>query len=211
MATTTFPRGAGAMPRMATPPRFPGALQSWGQSGKGQYRSMQNMGRMWTEIYGPLDTANPNVRALLAALNQSLREGTLWSVQHPYWQVRKGVGGGTPLINGGGQSGSAIVVDGAPVNTTAWLRAGDLLVIAGGAVVYDVVADVNTDASGGASIPINPPIFVGREPIDGTAVTIDPTAITFTAHLVAISDYPDMDNSRFLQAGLTLTWREQPQ
>lgn len=205
-----FPRAAGALPRLASPPRFPGALQSWSQSGKGQTRAVQNMGRVWTETYPVLNTENPSVRALIQAINQSLREGTVWDVQHPYWHVRKGAGGGTPLVNGASQTGSSLIVDGASANITNWLRQGDLIKVTGCAVVFDVSADVNTNGSGQATIPISPPIFVGQSPLDNASVEINPASIFFKAIITQVSDLPDMDTTKYINAGMMLTWREQP-
>lgn len=207
----TFPRGVKAVPRLASIPRFPGGLQSWGEAGKGQFRAVQNMGRVWSETFPVLDTSIPAVRALLESINRSIREHVVWDVQHIYWQVRKGAGGGTPLVNGASQSGSNLIVDGASNSITNWLRQGDLIQVAGGAVVFDVTADVSTNGSGQATIPISPPIFTGQSPADNAAVTIDPTAIFFKAVIVDVSEFPDIDVTRYIDAGLTLTWREQPQ
>lgn len=173
-------------------------------------RAVGNMGRTWTEIYPLLDTANPSVRALLQALNQALREGTLWDVAHVYWQVRKGLGGGSPLVNGANQSGSSLIIDGASNSITNWLRQGDLIQVTGCPVVLDVAGDVNTNGSGQATIPISPPIFVGQSPADNAVVQITPGSILFKAVIVDVSDFPSMDTTRFIDAGLTLTWREQP-
>lgn len=347
-----FPRATGAKPRLATVPRFPSALSSWGESGKGQFRSVQNMGRTWDEIYPLLDASNANVRALLEAINRSMREGVLWDVQHPYWHARKGVGGGSPVVgsqphqvwqfdssatgyvdetadanssgandwalfpagagdadaalvgfpvkfgrlsvnvgtagvgtytvvweywngsawtalsgvtdgtgafktagtnnvtftipsnwalssvNGSAQLyyvrakrdsgtvttdplgtqcwvrdkvfGSSLVIEGASVSTSSWLKQGDIIKVAGGAVVLDVTADVATDAAGRAVVPISPPIFTGQTPADGAVVTIDPSAIYFKAYLVGVSEFPQMDSTQFISPGLTLTFREQP-
>src|SRR5882672_12470539 len=95
-----FPRAAGAYPRLATPPLFPGGLQSWGQAGKGQLRAVQAMGRTWDEVFPVLDGGRQSVRALIEAINRSRREGIFWDVQHPYWHSRFGLGGGSPLVNG---------------------------------------------------------------------------------------------------------------
>lgn len=206
-----FPRTAGAIPRLATPPRFPMGLQGWGQSGKGQFRAVQTMGRVWEEIYPLLNLENPSVRALLAAINQSLREGTVWDVAHPYWHVRKGLGGGSPLVNGVGQTGSSLIVDGASNSITGWLKAGDIIQVTGCAVVFDVTADVNTNGSGQATIPISPPIFVGKSPADNATVLIAPANILFRGVITGVSDFPATDTSRYIDAGLTVSWREQPQ
>lgn len=205
-----FPRGAGALSRLCTPPVFPAGLQSWSQSGKGQARAVNNMGRIWKETYGLLDCANPNVRALVQALNQSIREGTVWDVQHPYWHVRKGAGGGSPLVNGVGQTGSSLVIDGASINITNWLRQGDIIKLTTGPVVFDVAGDVSTNGSGQATIPISPPIFVGDSPTDNSAVEINPANIFFKAIITDITDFPIMDVTRFIDPGLEITWREQP-
>lgn len=210
-AFTIAGRAQGARPRLTTPPRFPGSLQSWGQSGKGQMRAVKAMGRTWQEVYPTLDASNPNVRALLQQINKALREGTVWDVQHPYWQKRKGVGGGVPQVNGSNQTGSVLLVDGAPLLQFNWLRAGDIIKVPGCPVIFDVTEDVITNAVGQASIPIHPPIFVGQSPADNALITIDPESIYFKAVLVETPDFPLMDVTEHLDPGLTLTWREQPQ
>ncbi len=210
----TFPRGTKAMPRLATPPRFPEALQSWSQSGKGQFRGTQNVGRVWSEVYPVLDTSLATVRALIEAINRSLREGVLWDVRHPYWHRRLGTGntGGSVLIAGAGQNGTSINVDGFTPNNLIplFLRAGDVIQIAGGAVLYDVKADVAADLTQ-ATIPIHPPIYAGQEPADNAVVNINPDTQYFKAHIISVSEFPFMDSTRYIDAGLTVTWREQPQ
>lgn len=385
-----FPRAAKAMPLLATPPRFPEAFKSWGQSGKGQMRSTGILGREWEETYPILDTSLPAVRALLTSINKGLREGTVWQVKHPYWNTRLGDATGspgTPLVNGSAQTGASLNIDGfwanscsAPINidqapwtsvftpivtpaaaiapdgtltavriqddnatneesrnfaltvtnnsqthlagvyvrkravsgaypalymqltggtigtsgvvvvnpltgtynfstnfagvidvdenwwfvwagltnnstgnttmnvqlrpafnntgsTTAvvstqgstefwgvriqlnvntptlpvkpWLRTGDLVQINGLPVVLDQTADlVLLGAS--AVLSVHPPVFVGQSPLDNTAVVVDPANIYFNAVLVEVGDFPPMDSTRYIDAGLTLKWREQP-
>jgi hypothetical protein len=210
--SNAFPRAAGAVPALVTPMQFPGALQSWGASGKGQSRAVQNMGRAWDEVYAVLDAGAANVRALLAALNRGWREGVVWAVQHPYWKVNAGaLGGYPPLVRGAGQTGNTLLVKGCPASVTGYLKAGDVVAVAGGAVVLDVTADVDTDAAGWASIGISPPIFAGRSPADGALVTVDAAQIYFQALITALGTWPDIDSARLLAAGLTVSWREQPQ
>lgn len=205
--STVWPRNAGALPRLITPPLMPSAQQSWGLSGKGQTRALQNAGRTWSEIYPVLNLANPNVRALLAAINVGLRNGTVWSIQIPYWQARAGAGGGSPVVNGAGQTGAALNVRGGPTGVAQWLRAGDLVTLAGGSVVYDVTADATTDGSGLTTLSLNPPIFTALP--DGAVLTIDPTVITFNAILTSVDgNLPNVDTTSYIDAGLTLYWRE---
>jgi hypothetical protein len=206
-----FPRGTKAKPRLVSGFSYPAALQSWGLSGKGQFRSVMNMGREWTETYPVLNTSLATVRALLTALSQSVREGTVWQVQHPYLQTRTGAGGGTPLVKGASQTGSSLLVDGASNTVTGWLKAGDLMAVAGCAVVFDVTADCNSDGSGNVTVPINPPIFAGQSPADNAPVTILGSSIYFNAVISAMSDMPEIDVTGYLSAGLQVTFREQPQ
>lgn len=204
-----FPRLPGALPRLATPPRFPSAMQSWGATGKGQIRAVQNMGRVWTEIYPLLDCANPNVRALIETLNRSLRSGILWEIQHPYWHRRSGVGGGVPLVDGSSQTGSTINIKGATPNVSKWLRQGDLIGIGDSPVLYDVTSDIDSGSTGKAAVTISPPIFTGRAPANSAVVTIDPSLLYFNAYIIDIPDFPQMDSTRYIDAGLAVTWREQ--
>lgn len=87
---------------------------------------------------------------------------------------------GTPQTNGASQTGSTLVTDGWSTGITGLLKAGDVFTIAGvfeinpqsyqstGRLQHFVVtADVNSDGSGNASIPISPAIN------DGTLTTVD--------------------------------------
>lgn len=80
--------------------------------------------------------------------------------------------GGTPKINGVGQSGSNLITDGWPVSRTGLLKKGDRFTITTGNAVnvfnpvhrndsgilqqFVATADVNSDGSGNATIPISP-------------------------------------------------------
>ena len=108
------------------------------------------------------------------------------------------------------QEGNVLYVRGAPVSVSKWLRQGDLIDAVGFPVVLDVTADVDTDASGGARIPINPPIFSGQQAADGVGIIIDPTTLFFSAVIADVHDYPAMDGTRYVDAGMTITWREEP-
>lgn len=83
----------------------------------------------------------------------------------------KGVATGTPLTNGAGQQGSTLVTDGWTAGTTGILKAGDIFTIDGVYAInpedrgaysqlmqFVVTADVDSDAAGNASIPVNPAI-----------------------------------------------------
>jgi len=80
--------------------------------------------------------------------------------------TRRGAGGGTLLVNGGTQSGTSLVCDGATASVANYLKAGDY--IAFNNELHMVVADTNSDASGNVTISIAPPIR--KTPADDTIV-----------------------------------------
>lgn len=391
---TLFPRAAGALSVLATPPRSPSGITKYSMGGPSQGFGIQAMGRVWEETYPLLDLSNANVRALVEAINRSCRETLVWEVKNPYWNVRLGTGGGSPVTHsvaqlvpdpenflaaswtmggtpiltpgyvdpfGGGnawlvddndaggfehmqsaadvaftsgerafslfakqgsaanawfslrgngavdrhrvliawnagvpslstgtgsgtlfpvedwgngwyrlsatadgvvgsdtnlilfgpgtftpggtgtclffgvngwnstnlgpyrgptnpgptglpntQEGSVIFVRGATASVTSWLSAGDLIKIPGASVVLDVRAAVNTDAEGGAQIPVSPPLWSGAAIADGVAVEINPAAIYFNAVIVGVDGFPLIDTTRYIDPGLTVTWKELP-
>ena len=91
---------------------------------------------------------------------------------------RRGAGGGTPLVNGAAQTGRTLVIDGAPLSTTAWLKKGDYISVDSGTgrELKLVTANVDTDGSGNATISFRPPIRTS--PANNAAVEIDsPSAL----------------------------------
>lgn len=81
----------------------------------------------------------------------------------------RGSRGGTPLVNGASQTGASIDVDGLPVSTSNWLRRGDLFSIAYVAAnpdyrpLFMVTANVDTNGSGEATIPMRPALRFSPE------------------------------------------------
>lgn len=75
---------------------------------------------------------------------------------------------GTPLVNGGSQTGSTLNIDGAPNNATGYLKAGDYIQV--GTNLYKVLADANSNGSGQVSIDIWPRLR--SSPADNAAVVV---------------------------------------
>lgn len=84
----------------------------------------------------------------------------------------RGVGTGTPLVNGASQTGSSLVTDGWTVSTTGILKAGDWIQLGSGATttLHKVLDDVNSDGSGNATIEIFPSLR--SSPSDDAAITV---------------------------------------
>lgn len=79
-----------------------------------------------------------------------------------------GAGGGSPLVNGAGQTGASLNIDGASNSVTNWLKAGDYFEVNGEFKM--VVANVNTNGSGQATITFEPPLR--DSPPDNAVVNI---------------------------------------
>lgn len=188
-------------PRTMTLPRFPSAASSWGHSGKGQFRDLIAAGRMWEEVYPILEYDHEDVREFIANVNNYLRTGTSFDIEHYMLNTPNGAGGGTPLVKGAAETGISIDTDGWPVSTLV-LKAGDIIDIAGVPYVLDVLADVTSDGAGNATITINPPIWTA--PADNAAITV--TGVKFKCVLLA-ADMPVGGPGKFI-GNARLVFRE---
>lgn len=82
---------------------------------------------------------------------------------------------GTPLVNGGGQTGDALLIDGLPISATNYLVAGDYIQLGTGATatLHKVLTNVTTSVSGSALIDIWPNIRTA--PNDNAPVVVSGT------------------------------------
>jgi hypothetical protein len=84
----------------------------------------------------------------------------------------RGVGTGTPLVNGASQAGDELVTDGWTVSTTGILKAGDWIQLgsASTSTLHKVLDDVTSDGSGNATLNIFPNLR--SSPDNNAAITI---------------------------------------
>lgn len=84
----------------------------------------------------------------------------------------RGVGTGTPLVNGGSQTGYDLVTDGWTAGQTGIMKAGDWLQLGSGSTarLYKVMADANSDGSGNATLTLWPKLR--SSPADNAAITV---------------------------------------
>lgn len=87
----------------------------------------------------------------------------------------RGVGTGTPLVNGASQTGGDLITDGWTPDTTGILKAGDWIQLGSGSItrLYKVLDDVDSDGSGNATISIFPNLR--SSPDDDAAITVSNT------------------------------------
>ena len=93
-----------------------------------------------------------------------------FSMVLPGHKAPQGVASGTPLVSGASQSGRTLVTKGWSASVNGILKAGDFIGIAGQTKVYIVTSDANSDASGNATLNIEPALMT--VPTDGAALTV---------------------------------------
>ena len=103
-------------------------------------------------------------------------------------------------------TGDRLYIDGATASVSSWLRAGDLLSIAGVTAVREATANVSSQAGGYAVIPVNPPFYSGSGLADNAAVTI--TGVTLQAVIVEPPTYPTTSGSSADYGELTVKFSE---
>lgn len=85
----------------------------------------------------------------------------------------RGIGTGTPLVNGGSQTGNSLVTDGWTTGQTGIMLEGDYIQFTNGdgnEELHMVVADVNSDGGGNATLTIEPSIR--SSPANNAAITV---------------------------------------
>lgn len=90
----------------------------------------------------------------------------------PNGATARGVATGTPVVNGGGQTGYELVTDGWTPDTTGILKAGDYFQLGTGenSRLYKVLDDVDSDGSGNATFDIWPNLR--SSPADNASIIV---------------------------------------
>jgi hypothetical protein len=181
-----------------------------GQSGAIQTRSEAAQGRMWQEAWPALPAGSADVQALLTTIENLFNTGATCTLSHYLLpgsgKDANGGGGGAPKVNGPGQSGTSLMTYGWTAAAAVRMKAGDCFTVPGCDVLFRATADVSSDGSGLATIPIEPPIVAGSSPTNSGVLTI--ASATLTA---VILDYTDSTAGpdEFI-GGLSVTFREAP-
>lgn len=111
---------------------------------------------------------------IAALLSLNGREGTFLYGDRTR-AVPRGVATGTPLVAGAAQTGASLATDGWTASQTGILKAKDWLQLGSGATtrLHAVLADVDSDGAGAATIDIWPALR--ESPADGAPVTVNDT------------------------------------
>jgi hypothetical protein len=122
----------------------------------GAIQTVEIPGARWTVSFSltAMDAADAALwRAFTAKLRGQAGRFYLWNMARP---IARGIGTGTPVVSGAGQSGATLVTSGWTISTTGILKAGDFFSVNGELKL--LVADANSDGSGVATLTFEPPL-----------------------------------------------------
>lgn len=141
----------------------------------GQQQVYKHQGQWWeAEVTLPPMKRADAEQAVAFLLKMNGQYGTflLGDKANP---ATRGVGTGTPLVNGASQTGDELITDGWTTSTTGILKAGDWIQLGSGSStrLYKVLDDVNSDGSGNATINIFPSLR--SSPDDDAVITVSNT------------------------------------
>lgn len=143
----------------------------------GSMRTVGMPGARWlaTMSWDLLKRADADIlKAVLLQLQGQANRLIIWDLVQPApLYAVNGAGSGSPVVNGGGQSGVSLNITGAAPNITGWIYPGDKFTFNGELKI--ATASANTNGLGQTTVTFQPPIRVS--PSDGAAVTmVQPTA-----------------------------------
>jgi len=147
----------------------------------------------WT--FKPLQSANADImKAFLISLNG--RAGRFYGFD-PAKRTPRGVGTGTPLVNGASQTGTTLITDGWTTSQTGIMKKGDYFAVNG--ELKMITEDCNSDGSGNATLTFGPALR--NSPGDNNAITVTNPVTTFMLDM----DDPGWDVDQVLMYGFTLS------
>lgn len=184
--------------------RLIGLTQTHESPFDGTMQTLELPGARW-EFTVTWQTLSPDDRRELAAFLARLRGRAGRFTYGPFWSPRRATGGGTPVINGAGQSGVTLNTGGWVAGAQA-MRAGDWFSYAdtaGRQRLHQVVADATADGAGVAALIISPPIR--RAGANGAALQIATPIGTF---MLPQDEAPGMNIRAPSLGQVTITMRE---
>jgi hypothetical protein len=115
-----------------------------------------------------------------------------WLMGHSDYAAPRGTAAalpGTPLVKGAGQTGTALLFDGAPTSQLGYLLAGDMIQLGSGSSshLHKVLTDANSNASGEVTVDIWPRLRAS--PADNDPVTVTAAKGQFSLPPGAAADW----------------------
>lgn len=164
------------------------SVASKSHSGKRLVRTYGYSRFAFKGVLGPMESAEwRDIMGFLAA--QQGRYGEFTFTPPDFCNARGAISG-APTVNGASQTGRSIAIKELPASTGSVLLRGDFLKFANHDKVYLVTADVASDASGLATVSIDPALVTS--PADDSSVTYD--SVSFNVALTTDLSGVDLES-----------------
>lgn len=172
----TYPLIFPASPGIARLRITPRSVVSMTQSPfTGQQQVYKHQGQWWeAEVTLPAMSRAEAEVIIAFLLSLDGRYGT-FLMGDPIGTAPRGIGTGTPLVNGGSQTGQDLVTDGWTTSQTGIVKAGDWIQIGTGSAtkLHKVLVDANSNSSGQATLTLFPKLR--SSPSDNQAIYVNNT------------------------------------
>ena len=144
-----------------------------------QQQVLNHAGRRWEIDITLRPMRHADARLWLSWLAKLDGALNTFNIGDPLGCTPQGSAGGAPRVQGAGQTGSSLNIDGCTTSTTGWLKAGDYIQIgsAASARLYMVTDDANTNSSGQTTLNLWPAIT--SAPSDNTSIIVSNTVGAF--------------------------------
>ena len=139
-----------------------------------QSQVIQHQGEFWRTVVTLPPMLKTNAHVWLSFLLQLRGRRGTFKIGDQDCKTIKGTATGTVLVNGAGQTGNQVALDGFNASRTNVFKAGDYIQI--GSFLYMVIEDVSSNSSGEANVKIEPSLRSSIETInDNTTVVYSNT------------------------------------
>ncbi len=125
-------------------------------------------GDRWTATYALPRMNKAQAAPWIAFFLQCQGRFNAFHAFDPDRKTPRGIATGTPLVNGGSQTGSTLTIDGCAANVAGWLLAGDYFGVNG--ELHQLTSPANTNGSGQTTLYFQPPLRTS--PADNAALTL---------------------------------------
>lgn len=138
----------------------------------GSAQTLDRGGMKWAATLQYINLRNANRAELMAQIAELRGQANRLRVS-VYDNPKRGNYGGTPLVNGAGQTGNSLNIDGLSLSVTNWIRRGDYFSVNvnGEHELKIATADVNSSGTGTATLQFEPRLRAA--PLNNAAIFVE--------------------------------------
>lgn len=145
----------------------------------GERQAFRWPGEWWMLDFITVPCVRATAEEWLAFANKLAGAYGTFLMGDPSAETPRGIGGGTPLVRGAGQTGNTLDIDGCPPGTPGWMLKGDYFQLGTGSTsrMYKLYEDANVDSNGRVTLQFAPALRTS--PADNAALVIQAAKSVF--------------------------------